>query len=157
MDRADLEKLKAKGILKEDTVFLVSAKDKNISILKQYLPENINPEQPNLTGWFKIGSETIAIPKEQLKELPKAKRLEVRSDASKQLLILALIFLAIITLRFVASYFQTVFTAYFSQTAMADLRHDVAIKKCLQNSLIPILWDVWLLELQTILLPLMKC
>lgn len=125
MDRADLEKLKAKGILKEDTVFLVSAKDKNISILKQYLPENINPEQPNLTGWFKIGSETIAIPKEQLKELPKAKRLEVRSDASKQLLILALIFLAIITLRFVASYFQTVFTAYFSQTAMADLRHDV--------------------------------
>ncbi|HRR00738.1 MAG TPA: ABC transporter transmembrane domain-containing protein, partial [Candidatus Cloacimonas sp.] len=125
MDRADLEKLKAKGILKEDTVFLVSAKDKNISILKQYLPENINPEQPNLTGWFKISSETIAIPKEQLKELPKAKRLEVRSDASKQLLILALIFLAIITLRFVASYFQTVFTAYFSQTAMADLRHDV--------------------------------
>ncbi|MCK9164714.1 MAG: ABC transporter transmembrane domain-containing protein [Candidatus Cloacimonas sp.] len=125
MDRADLEKLKEKGILKEDTVFLVSAKDKNISILKQYLPENINPEQPNLTGWFKIGSETIAIPKEQLKELPKAKRLEVRSDASKQLLILALIFLAIITLRFVASYFQTVFTAYFSQTAMADLRHDV--------------------------------
>ncbi|HPK59483.1 MAG TPA: ABC transporter transmembrane domain-containing protein [Candidatus Cloacimonas sp.] len=125
MDRADLEKLKEKGILKEDTVFLVSAKDKNISILKQYLPENINPEQPNLTGWFKISSETIAIPKEQLKELPKAKRLEVRSDASKQLLILALIFLAIITLRFVASYFQTVFTAYFSQTAMADLRHDV--------------------------------
>ncbi len=43
----------------------------------------------------------------------------------KKLLLLALIFLAIITLRFIASYFQTVLTSYFSQKAMADLRHDV--------------------------------
>ncbi|HPH93652.1 MAG TPA: ABC transporter ATP-binding protein, partial [Candidatus Cloacimonas sp.] len=68
---------------------------------------------------------TIAVPQKELNKLPRKERLEIRNEASQKLLLLALIFLAIITLRFIASYFQTVLTSYFSQKAMADLRHDV--------------------------------
>lgn len=125
INRSDLDALKVKGILKEETVYLITAKDKNMNILKQYLPENLNPNLTKLSGWFKIDSNTIAIPKDELKKIPNNKRLEVRSDASEKLLELAIIFLIIIIIRFIASYFQTIFTAYFSQNAMADLRHDV--------------------------------
>ena len=125
INRTDLEYLQEKGILKAETVFLLSDKDENINILKKYLPENLHPDTPNLSGWYRIGSKTIAVPKKELNKLPKEERLKVRNETVQKLLILALIFLAIITLRFIASYFQTVITAYFSQNAMADLRHDV--------------------------------
>jgi len=121
----DLMALKAKGILKNETVFLVGANEKNVQILKKYLPENLHPDNANLSGWFRIDSETIALPKIELNKLPKIERLNIRNEAVHKLLILALIFLAIIAMRFVASYFQIVCTSYFSQKAMADLRHDV--------------------------------
>ncbi|HPA24460.1 MAG TPA: ABC transporter ATP-binding protein, partial [Candidatus Cloacimonas sp.] len=117
---------KTKGILSEDTVFLIEDKAKNVNILNKYLQKNnYLTNQKQLSGWFKIGSETIAVPQKELNKLPRKERLEIRNEASQKLLLLALIFLAIITLRFIASYFQTVLTSYFSQKAMADLRHDV--------------------------------
>jgi len=126
MNRSDLEELKTKGILSEDTVFLIEDKAKNVNILNKYLQKNnYLTNQKQLSGWFKIGSETIAVPQKELNKLPRKERLEIRNEASQKLLLLALIFLAIITLRFIASYFQTVLTSYFSQKAMADLRHDV--------------------------------
>ncbi len=86
--------------------------------------------------------ETIAVPEKELNKLPRKERLEIRNEASQKLLLLALIFLAIITLRFIASYFQTVLTSYFSQKAMADLRHSVFghLPKCQLNSLTKIQW-----------------
>lgn len=37
MNRSDLEELKTKGILSEDTVFLIEDKAKNVNILNKYL------------------------------------------------------------------------------------------------------------------------
>jgi len=127
IDKPDLEKLRQTGILSNITVFLITDKQSHINILNQYIPENLHPEQDtqNMSGWFKVGASTIAVPKEELNKLPRTQRLAVRNEASNKLLVLALIFFGIITLRLVTSYFQSVITAYFSQKAMADLRHDV--------------------------------
>ncbi len=41
MNRSDLEELKTKGILSEDTVFLIEDKAKNVNILNKYLQKII--------------------------------------------------------------------------------------------------------------------
>lgn len=127
IDKPDLEKLKQQGILSNVTVFLITDKPTHINILNRYIPENTAPEQhtQNISGWFRVGASTLAVPKAELNKLPRTQRLAVRGEASNKLLGLALIFLGIITLRLITSYFQSVITAYFSQKAMADLRHDV--------------------------------
>src|SRR5690606_18688396 len=67
----------------------------------------------------------LAINLEKLNELSNKEKLEVRSDSSRSLFMLAMIFLLIITIRFISGYAQTVITTVFSQRAMNDLRHDV--------------------------------
>ena len=127
VNRSDINSLKAQGILGETTVYLVSDKPAHIAILRNYLSENKLPHaaENGMDGWFRLGSGKIAIAKDVMLQLPKKDRLAVRSDSSRSLFFLALIFFGIISLRFVTSYFQSVVTAYFSQMAMADLRHDV--------------------------------
>ncbi|GAB1366896.1 hypothetical protein MASR1M36_17670 [Candidatus Cloacimonadaceae bacterium] len=127
IDRSDLKELEDKGILGKATVYLITDKPENTAILNRYIPQLIDPTagSEQINGWFRIGDGKLAVPKTELSRLPRPKRLAVRQEASHNLLVLALIFLGIITLRLVASYFQTVTTTYFSQRAMADLRHDV--------------------------------
>lgn len=127
LNRSDLDSMITRGMISKNTVYLVSDKAKHVKILQKYLQENRNPEQNvvNLSGWFRIGASTIAVPKEELNSMPRTERLAVRSEASNKLLILAAIFFLIISMRFVTTYFQTVVTSYFSQHAMKDLRHDV--------------------------------
>lgn len=127
VNRKDLEALKQAGILSPSSVFLITDKAAHVSILDRSLQENLHPEQggKELTGWFRIGNKTIAVPKAELNKLPKPDRLGVRSEASHKLFNLALIFFLIIVVRLVTSYLQSVITAYFSQHAMADLRHDI--------------------------------
>lgn len=127
INRSDMAMLKEKGILGSESVYLITDSPSNTSILNQYLIENTNPNasKSGMQGWFRLGANKLAVSKEQLLELPRKERLAVRSEASRSLFYLALIFFGIITLRLVTSYLQSVITAYFSQMAMADLRHDV--------------------------------
>lgn len=127
MDRNDLKNLEDKGILGKATVFLIKDQPANIAVLNRYIPQLVDPAagSAKIEGWFRIGDGKLAVPKTELNKLPRQERLAVRQEASHNLLILALIFLGIITLRLISSYFQTVTTTYFSQMAMADLRHDV--------------------------------
>lgn len=127
INRSDIAELKAKGILGTSTVHLITDKAKHIAILNQHLSENRLPTatKTGMKGWFRLGSGKIAVSKDELLTLPNKDRLAVRSEASRSLFYLALIFFGIISLRLVTSYLQSVITAYFSQMAMADLRHDV--------------------------------
>jgi ATP-binding cassette subfamily B protein/subfamily B ATP-binding cassette protein MsbA len=127
INRSDIAELKAQGIFGSATVHLITDKPKHLAILNKYLGENKLPNatKEGMQGWFKLGSGKIAVAKNELLTIPKHERLAVRSEASRSLFYLALIFFGIITLRFVTSYLQAVLTAYFSQMAMADLRHDV--------------------------------
>ena len=127
MDKSDLEELKTKGILSPHTVFLLNDKPENVLILNKYLQVDDTPEDgiQALAGWFRIGGGKIAVSREQLNEVPRLDRLNLRKEASHALLVLAIIFFGIISLRLFASYFQSVITTTFSQKAMNDLRHDV--------------------------------
>lgn len=127
INRNDMQSLKEQGILGDTTVFLITDRPENIAILNKHLQENLSPEATRdmMMGWFRLGSGKIAVAKNELLQLPKNDRLAVRGEASRSLFFLALIFFGIVALRFVTSYLQSVVTAYFSQMAMADLRHDV--------------------------------
>nr|MDK2850381.1 ATP-binding cassette, subfamily multidrug efflux pump [Candidatus Cloacimonadota bacterium] len=127
MGRSELESLEEEGIISSKTVYLIDDKAKNRTILDKYLKFEANPEQAirELDGYFAIGDGKLVVPKDLLQELPRKDRLEVRSDSSKALLRLALIYLIIIIVRFAAGYTQAVLTTTFSQRAMNDLRHDV--------------------------------
>lgn len=127
VNKTDQEELKQKGILGWTSVYLLTDKPQHIAILNQYLPESKHPNagKEGMQGWFRVGSGKIAVAKAELLKLPRLDRLAVRGEASRSLFWLAVIFLSIITLRLITSYFQSVITAYFSQKAMADLRHDV--------------------------------
>lgn len=127
INRTDLEKLESDGILGWTTVYLITDKPQHIAILSKYLPETPFPNagKDGMQGWFRVGSGKIAVAKAELLKLPRTDRLAVQGEASRMLFRLAMIFFAIILLRLITSYFQSVITAYFSQKAMADLRHDV--------------------------------
>jgi ATP-binding cassette, subfamily B, multidrug efflux pump len=57
--------------------------------------------------------------------VPVSRRKGLRQDSYHSLLLLALLYLGLTTIRFIAGFFQTYLTNYFSQLAMNDLRHDV--------------------------------
>ncbi|HOH98034.1 MAG TPA: ABC transporter ATP-binding protein [Candidatus Cloacimonadota bacterium] len=127
MDKHDLDDLMDQGIISKQTVFLIQAKSEYIEILNSYLAEDQNPEDgiQELSGWFYISGSKIAVSREQMQNIPRLERLKIRSEASRALMYLALIFFGIILIRMVGSYFQSVITTTFSQKAMNDLRHDV--------------------------------
>ena len=127
IDRSELTDLEKRGLTGKDYIFLIDATEANISLLNKYLQVNVEPSfrENGMEGWFPIGNGKLVVERSQMLKLPSKDRLAVRQEASQKLLYLALIFLAIITIRMVSSYFQSVITAKYSQLAMNDLRHDV--------------------------------
>lgn len=127
INRTDVLDLQSQGVLSTAKVFLIEDKAANVAILNKYLQENTNPtgQKGGLEGWFRVGNGKIALQRDQLGKIPGKERFETRSEAAHNLIWLALAFLAISILRFVAGYSQMVITTTFSQKAMNDLRHDV--------------------------------
>ncbi len=127
INRADVLDLQSRGVLSTAKVFLIEDKASNVAILNKYLRENPNPtgQKGGLEGWFRAGNGKIALQRNQLDKIPGKERFETRREAAHSLIWLALAFLAISILRFVAGYSQMVITTTFSQKAMNDLRHDV--------------------------------
>ena len=127
LDKGELKRLEDQGLTSKDYIYLISDKPENREILNRHFSMNTDPSfrKGGLGGWFKVSRSKIVVEREVLKQLPKQERLKVREDASRSLLFLAMLFLGIITIRMVSSYFQSVITAKYSQLAMNDLRHDV--------------------------------
>lgn len=127
IDAPMLAGLEQSNTLSNSKVYTLEAKPEVIEILNKYFPENLNPtiSKDGIEGWFKISPEKILITRENLNKVPSQERIEIRKAATNKLLMLALIFFAIILIRLVSSYAQSVITAYYSQMAMNDLRHDV--------------------------------
>ncbi|MCB5234398.1 MAG: ABC transporter ATP-binding protein/permease [Candidatus Cloacimonetes bacterium] len=127
IDQPILVDLEECGILSKVPVQLVpdNAYNRELFTERFRLIESPEDEIDTLDGYFLIGGDKIAIRLDKLDELGNKEKLAVRSDSSRSLLILAMLFLLIITIRFISGYFQTVITTVFSQRAMNDLRHDV--------------------------------
>jgi ATP-binding cassette subfamily B protein/subfamily B ATP-binding cassette protein MsbA len=127
IDGPVLANLERTGILSKKTVYLIVDKPSNISILNSYMREDNRPEgkKDGVTGWFRVGDGQLAVVREDLHAMPGHQRIAVRSEAAQNLVYLAIAFLVIIILRLVSGYLQSVITAYYSQMAMNDLRHDV--------------------------------
>ncbi|NLN85071.1 MAG: ABC transporter ATP-binding protein [Candidatus Cloacimonetes bacterium] len=127
INRVDLQELRQKGIIADSKVFLIKDKASNITILNKYIKENKQPQGggEKLTGWFRVGDKQIALAREELDKIPSTERIQTRAEAAHSLIWLALAFLSISILRFLAGYFQMVITTTFSQKAMNDMRHDV--------------------------------
>ena len=127
MNKIDLDEMTEKGFLSSNTYYLIQDIPANIKILNAHIkqvPATLGAKNDEV-GWFRVGSSKIAVPRQLLDQLPGNQRFELRKDSAHQLIWLALIFFVIILLRFVSGYIQSVITAYFSQMAMNDLRHDV--------------------------------
>ncbi len=127
INRVDVQELKQEGIIADSKVFLIKDKASNIAILNKYIKENKQPRggEEKLTGWFKVGDGQIALAREELDKIPSTERIQTRAEAAHSLIWLALAFLGISILRFLAGYSQMVITTTFSQKAMNDMRHDV--------------------------------
>lgn len=127
IDGPYLKKLELEGYLSKQTVYIVVDKPSNVSILNQYMREDADPQgyKGGISGWFRLGKDKLAVVREDLNRLPGPKRIQVRQEAAHNLVYLAIAFLVIIILRLISGYLQSVITAYYSQMAMNDLRHDV--------------------------------
>lgn len=127
IDQPILLDLEERGILSKIPVQLVpdNAHNREIFAERFRLIEKPEEEIDTLDGYFIIGGGKLAIKLDKLNELGNKEKLAVRSDSSRSLFILAMLFLLIITIRFISGYFQTVITTVFSQRAMNDLRHDL--------------------------------
>ncbi|MCB5246975.1 MAG: ATP-binding cassette domain-containing protein, partial [Candidatus Cloacimonetes bacterium] len=127
INRPDILDLEGRGIMAGAKVFLIEDKPANVAILNKYLRQETAPTggKKGLNGWFRVGNGKIALERDQLNKIPGEERFQVRSEAAHSLIWLALAFLGISLLRFVAGYSQMVITTTFSQKAMNDMRHDV--------------------------------
>ena len=127
IDKLDLDRLREQGYLSAKTVYILEDKPQHIEVLNRYMSEVSAPHgrKGGLNGWFRIGNAKLAVPRDLLNKMPGKDRLAVRAESAHQLVWLALIFFGIILLRLISGYSQSVLTAYFSQMAMNDLRHDV--------------------------------
>ena len=127
IDRPALDDLKRRNILANAKVYLIEDKPANEAILNKYLQEVTAPQggESGLEGWFRLGNGKLALERDQLNKIPGEERFQIRSEAAHSLIWLALIFLGISLMRFVAGYSQMVITTTFSQKAMNDMRHDV--------------------------------
>ncbi len=127
IDRAELADLEERHILSRNNIYIIRNQEDIKKLLNQSIEHVLMPQitDEGIEGWFELDEKRIAIDRNQFDKLDIRDRLKVRSDASNNLLMLALIFLLIISLRMIGSYFQAYTTSYFSQMAMNDLRHDV--------------------------------
>lgn len=126
INQEDIQDLESRGIVGEGKVFLIEEKPLNVEILNKYLQENDDPQgtESGLGGWFRVGDGKIAVQRENLNKIPSEERFEVRRQAANNLVYLALAFLILSLVRFIAAYSQRVITTTFAQKAMNDLRHD---------------------------------
>lgn len=127
MDAPELKAMEDSDLLCKTYVFELADKPGTHDLLEKHFPINDNPQIQNkvLTGWFKVSDDKILVTRETLNHIPGKDRIKIREDSSRSLMVLALIFFAIIAVRLVSMYAQSVITAYYSQMAMNDLRHDV--------------------------------
>lgn len=127
INRSELNDFEQKQMLSPVNIYILSNSETNRGILAKHLEMNPDPrvKPDGIDGWFEISDNKIVLCQTQLNKIPKADRIAVRDESSRSLLILAMIYLAIISLRLISGYGQSVLTATFSQKAMNDLRHDV--------------------------------
>lgn len=127
IDKTELNDLEQRHILSRINIYTIANKEDNRQILNRRLSHALNPviTDKGIEGWFELDDKRLAVDRDQFAKLDHKDMLKVRSEASHQLLMLALLFLIIISLRMVGSYFQAYTTSYFSQMAMNDLRHDI--------------------------------
>lgn len=127
LDRPFLQELKNTGRLSTENFYFINNNTENAYILDKYVKNTDNITNPleKYKGWFKVSDKKIAVSQSEIKKVPVKLRKTLRQDSFHSLLMLALIFLGLTTLRFIASFFQTYLTNYFSQLAMNDLRHDI--------------------------------
>jgi ATP-binding cassette subfamily B protein/subfamily B ATP-binding cassette protein MsbA len=127
LDRPYLKELKATGRLSSENFYFLINNPTNRDILQKYVrnTENLPAMQDRYKGWFQISDKKLAVSQSEIKKVPVQLRKTLRKDSFHSLLMLALIFFSLTTLRFIASFFQTYLTNYFSQLAMNDLRHDI--------------------------------
>jgi len=127
LDRPFLKELKNSGRLSTENFYFIINNQQNREILNKYIrnTDNITSPQDKFKGWFQVSSKKVAVSQSAIKKVPITLRKTLRKDSFRSLLMLAMIFLGLTSLRFVASFFQTYLTNYFSQLAMNDLRHDI--------------------------------
>jgi len=127
IDISELNDLEERRILSRQNIYIIPNREEKREILNRHLSQNITPEitEDGIEGWFVLDDQRIAVDRTQFDKLDAKDRVKVRSDASNELLMLALVYLLIISIRMIGSYFQTYTTSYFSQMAMNDLRHDL--------------------------------
>lgn len=127
IDKPYLQMLKDNGNLSEDNFIFIPNTEHNREILDKYLinTDDKTEARDKFGGWFRISEKQIAVAQNTLKKIPLEFRKDLRRESYRSLLLLALIFLGLTTLRFIASFFQVYLTNYFSQLAMNDLRHDI--------------------------------
>lgn len=127
INKTDLDEVARQGFLTSDTFYIIKNGSDKIELLNRYMQQVKEPNagEKGTQGWFRISKGEIAVPKARLDKIPGRERFELRKESANQLVWLAVIFLVIIILRFISGYVQSVVTAYFSQMAMNDLRHDV--------------------------------
>jgi ATP-binding cassette subfamily B multidrug efflux pump len=127
INKTDLDEVARQGFLTSDTFYIIENGSDKIELLNRYMQQVKEPNagEKGTRGWFRISKGEIAVPKARLDKIPSRERFELRKESADQLVWLAVIFLVIIILRFISGYVQSVVTAYFSQMAMNDLRHDV--------------------------------
>lgn len=127
LDKPYLLSLKQSDKLSKDNFYFILNNAENRSILGKYI-RNTDAETDavrRFAGWFTISDSKFAVSSTEVQKIPVSLRKTIRKDAFHSLLILAIIFFGITTLRFVFSFCQTYLTAYYAQLAMNDLRHDV--------------------------------
>jgi ATP-binding cassette subfamily B protein/subfamily B ATP-binding cassette protein MsbA len=127
IDKPYLESLKQNGNLSTENFYFIVDNEHNRRIVDKYISNTDAVENPadKFKGWFRISDKHLAVSQSEIRKIPIAERKGIRKDAFHSLIMLALLFLGLTTLRFVASFFQVYLTNYFSQLAMNDLRHDV--------------------------------
>ena len=127
LDRPFLKELKSSGRLSTENFYFIINNQTNRDILSKYIKntDNLPAMQDRYKGWFQISEKKLAVSQTEIRKVPMQLRKTLRKDSFHSLLMLALIFFGLTTLRFVASFFQTYLTNYFSQLAMNDLRHDI--------------------------------
>jgi ATP-binding cassette subfamily B protein/subfamily B ATP-binding cassette protein MsbA len=127
LDRPYLEKLKQNGNLSSDNFFFIPNNEHNVKVLEKYLINTYNEVNPQarFKGLFRLNDKKIAVSQSELRKIPREQRKGLRHDSYHNLMLLALLYLGLTTIRFIASFFQTYLTNYFSQLAMNDLRHDI--------------------------------
>ena len=107
-----IKKFKANNQLIDDTYIIIQITDENKSILE--------------TGKFlKISDFEILLTTKQLESFSKDEIVLVRANSISKLQYLGLIFLILVILQFLTTFFQIYITNYASQHAMYNLRNDI--------------------------------